>query len=94
MLHCTDILLSLAPYILTTVGLGIQVREALRRMWARHGDLLSLIFAANTQRSGLALPGGAGGTADAWRMFFLHAVAVPPNKFRPPSRMGDGLCVF
>ena len=60
-------------------------------MWARHGDLLSLIFATDAQRSGLALPGGAGGGADSWRMFFLHAVAVPPNKFRPPSRMGDGL---
>jgi DNA-directed RNA polymerase I subunit RPA1 len=66
----------------------LQVREALRRMWARHGDLLSLIFATDAQRSGLALPGGG---ADSWRMFFLHAVAVPPNKFRPPSRMGDGL---
>jgi hypothetical protein len=69
----------------------LQVREALQRMWARHGDLLSLIFTTDAQRSGLALPCGVGGAADSWRMFFLHAVAVPPNKFRPPSRMGDGL---
>ncbi len=59
-------------------------------MWARHGDLLSLIFAADASRTGLAMPAGVAG-GDAWRMFFLQAVAVPPNKFRPPSRMGEGL---
>lgn len=70
----------------------IQVREVLRRMWARHRDLLSLIFAADAQRSGLALQRSH--SADSWRMFFLSALAVPPNKFRPPSRMGDGLCAL
>lgn len=61
-------------------------------MWARHGDLLSLIFAVDAKRSGLELPvAGAAAAAAAWRMFFLQTVAVPPNKFRPPSRMGEGL---
>jgi len=71
-----------------------QVREALRRMWARHGDLLSLIFAVDARRSGMEVLAAGGAAAETWRMFFLQTVAVPPNKFRPPSRMGEGLCVL
>ena len=27
-----------------------------------------------------------------WRLFFMRAVAVPPARFRPPSKMGDTSC--
>ncbi len=63
-------------------------------MWARHGDLLSLIFAVDARRSGMEVLAAGGAAAETWRMFFLQTVAVPPNKFRPPSRMGEGLCVL
>lgn len=62
-----------------------QVREALRRMWSHHADILSLVFAAGTPGIGIPLTEA---TSPA-TMFFLQTVAVPPNRFRPASKMGD-----
>eukprot|EP00208_Stichococcus_sp_RCC1054_P004326 CAMPEP_0206143018 /NCGR_PEP_ID=MMETSP1473-20131121/19032_1 /ASSEMBLY_ACC=CAM_ASM_001109 /TAXON_ID=1461547 /ORGANISM="Stichococcus sp, Strain RCC1054" /LENGTH=1731 /DNA_ID=CAMNT_0053538243 /DNA_START=203 /DNA_END=5398 /DNA_ORIENTATION=- len=62
-----------------------EVREALRRMWSHHADILSLVFAAGTPGIGIPLTEA---TSPA-TMFFLQTVAVPPNRFRPASKMGD-----
>ena len=62
-----------------------EVVEIVRRVWPRAASMLSPVFACDAP----GLLGGApvlpvGGALD---VFFLKAVAVPPNKFRPPSYM-------
>ena len=67
-----------------------QVREVLRRMWLRHGELLSLVFAVDAAHTA-GLPRAAAAGSSAHHMFFLQTAAVPPNKFRPISKMGEGV---
>jgi DNA-directed RNA polymerase I subunit RPA1 len=82
-----------------------EAREVVRRLWAANEALLRELYAKNAPggvffsepRGG----GGAGGkrgaaassTAlrwrEAYRSFFVSTVAVPPNRLRPPSRLGD-----
>ena len=62
-----------------------EVVEIVRRVWPRGASMLSPVFACDA-------PGLLGGAPTlpvgaALDVFFLKAVAVPPNKFRPPSVM-------
>ena len=57
----------------------------MRRVWPRAASMLSPVFACDA-------PGLLGGAPTlpvgaALDVFFLKAVSVPPNKFRPPSFM-------
>ncbi|KAK9816421.1 hypothetical protein WJX72_000053 [[Myrmecia] bisecta] len=66
-----------------------EVREIMRRMWETNSDILSYLYAVETHsgpqnRRPLLKP-----PADAYRMFFLQTIAVAPNRFRPPSKLGD-----
>ncbi|KAK9840861.1 hypothetical protein WJX84_010134 [Apatococcus fuscideae] len=62
-----------------------EVVEIVRRVWPRGASMLSPVFACDA-------PGLLGGAPSlpvgaALDVFFLKAVSVPPNKFRPPSVM-------
>lgn len=62
-----------------------EVMEIVRRVWPRAASMLSPVFACDA-------PGLLGGAPTlpvgaALDVFFLKAVSVPPNKFRPPSFM-------
>lgn len=80
-----------------------EAREVARRLWAANEALLRELYAKNAP-GGVFFSeprgGGAGGkrvaaasTAlrwrEAYRSFFVSTVAVPPNRLRPPSRLGD-----
>ncbi|KAG2439375.1 hypothetical protein HXX76_004732 [Chlamydomonas incerta] len=74
-----------------------EVEEHLRLLWSHEWPILSLIYSAQVS----AKPGqrgGAGGrlltdaeARSAYKMFFLRVLPVAPNKFRPPSKVGDEL---
>ncbi|KXZ53087.1 hypothetical protein GPECTOR_8g79 [Gonium pectorale] len=83
-----------------------EVEEHLRLLWSHEWPVLSLIYSAQVAPggagaardrvggrppvSGARLLTEAEGRA-AYRMFFLRVVPVAPNKFRPPSKVGDDL---
>ncbi len=56
-------------------------------MWGHHAGFLRLLFAAGSPETGVPLAEAA--PAAPASMFFLQTVAVPPNRFRPASKMGD-----
>ena len=57
-----------------------EAREIMRRCWAANAHLLRELYGRRL-------------TGDGWRRagdaFFVTAVAVPPNRLRPPSKLGD-----
>lgn len=73
-----------------------EVEEHMRLLWRREWPLLSLIY--STQVLAQQHPRGLGTrllgeeeAKEAYRMFFLRVILVAPNKFRPPSKVGDEL---
>jgi DNA-directed RNA polymerase I subunit RPA1 len=63
-----------------------EVRAHLRRLFRNEATICSLIYArqgpyARTNRDGLS-------TASA-DVFFIELMAVPPTRFRPPSKLGE-----
>lgn len=72
--------MSADPVQLTTA----EVYHLLSQLWAHDHALLNLLF----QAQGGAGRGARAGTNHA-AMFFVRAVLVPPNKFRPFSVMND-----
>ncbi|CAL8467924.1 g7462 [Coccomyxa elongata] len=74
-----------------------EVREVMRRMWAKNSDILSLMYAQDSRLRLFGFGAGSGGRAApsaptfaaAYRMFFLQVVPVAPNRVRPPSFIGD-----
>ncbi|PNH12767.1 DNA-directed RNA polymerase I subunit rpa1 [Tetrabaena socialis] len=75
-----------------------EVQELMRLLWEHEWPILSLIYSAQVAPK-VGGPGGGGGTRllskadaqEAYRMFFLRVLPVAPNKFRPPSKVGDEL---
>ncbi|CAK7244781.1 MAG: hypothetical protein STHCBS139747_006327 [Sporothrix thermara] len=57
-----------------------EVLERLRLLFTNEQDILQLIYSSRPQVR------GAETTPD---MFFIHALLVPPNKYRPEARTGD-----
>lgn len=54
-----------------------DVEEILRRLWQNESGVLQHLYASETGR------GSQGkGSGEGYKMFFLHAIAVAPNKFR------------
>ena len=71
-----------------------EVREVLRRLWSNDAEVLSHLYALDLQMGSPALKKGKRpqqqeGFEQAYQMFFVQTVAVPPNSVRPMSRVGD-----
>lgn len=72
-----------------------EVREVMRRLWSNSGNLLRHFYALDP-RLGIpksmipekTLQMGSDFT-EAYHMFFVQTVLVPPNNVRPLSRMGE-----
>ena len=70
-----------------------EVREVMRRSWAKNSDILSLMYAQDPRLRLFGFGGRAAPSsptfAAAYKMFFLQVVPVAPNRVRPPSFIGD-----
>lgn len=53
-----------------------EVHHSLRLLWREEHELLEEVFSSSEG-------------SNSFNMFFLHVLAVPPNRFRPESKMGD-----
>ncbi|CAK4025374.1 DNA-directed RNA polymerase I subunit rpa1 [Lecanosticta acicola] len=58
-----------------------QVHAQLSLLFERDPEILGLVYGVDPKKSGL------GPSPD---MFFIHTVLVPPNRFRPEAKTGDG----
>ncbi len=81
-----------------------EVEEHMRLLWHNEWRILSLVYSAQVLPSARGSQGGAAGPAgggsrllaeaeakSAYKMFFLRVLPVAPNKFRPPSKVGEEL---
>ena len=75
-----------------------EARALLRRLWEEDADWVALAYAASPDvanaAAAAAVSGRAQGGAHAGLVgdpecFFLQCLLVPPNKLRPPSRLGE-----
>ena len=74
-----------------------EVREVMRRMWAANAPVLAHIYSpdapdlapARLRGQAVRAPPRGAGFVKAYRMFFLGVLLVPPNRVRPPSRLGE-----
>ena len=71
----------------------LEAEEVMRRLWRSESALLHLIYAAEL---GTPLSGGVGAAKgvtsqanECYHMFFVRVLPVAPNKFRPPSKVGE-----
>lgn len=53
-----------------------EVYNSLKSLWRKEFRLMDLMF-------------GNGETSNSFEMFFLNVIVVPPNRFRPESKLGD-----
>ena len=62
----------------------LEVEAQIKRMWSHHTPLLDFIW-------GRALTSSVGSrdASDSWKLFFVRNVLVPPNRFRPSSKVGE-----
>lgn len=80
-----------------------EAQQILKSIWHKNAAVLSRVYrvtdpCAIGEVARLATRGKVGGKKaaqaralwlNAYNMFFLSVVLVPPNRSRPPSRMGD-----
>ena len=76
-----------------------EARALLRRLWEEDADWVALAYAASPDVANAAaaaavagrVPGSArpAGLVGDPEYFFLQCLLVPPNKLRPPSRLGE-----
>ncbi|KAI3632983.1 hypothetical protein MIR68_009058 [Amoeboaphelidium protococcarum] len=61
----------------------VETKEHLRRLYEKEQSMLNLLFGSvdNSETGGHRV--------SSFEHFFMEVVAVPPNKFRPISKMGD-----
>ena len=59
-----------------------EVEAQIQLLWMHEGPICRLIWAPNTTPRVLRAPAG-------WRVFFTRTVLVTPNRFRPPTSLGD-----
>jgi DNA-directed RNA polymerase I subunit RPA1 len=55
----------------------LEVQAQLKRLWQRHRFLCNCLFGAS----------GSSWSVSGWKKFFMQAVPVPPNRFRPPMEL-------
>jgi DNA-directed RNA polymerase I subunit RPA1 len=60
-----------------------RVLAQLTRLFERESEIMGLVYGSSRRRH---IKGDVGVSAD---MFFMHAVLVPPNRFRPEARTGS-----
>lgn len=64
----------------------LDVEAHIKLLWNSHADILDFIWSR-------AVNGGspsAVANPDGWKLFFQRVVLVPPNRFRPLSKVGEG----
>lgn len=61
----------------------IEVEVRMKLLWENHFDILGMIW----NRSLLSYSTDTS-VINAWNLFFMRSIHVPPNRFRPPSDMG------
>ena len=59
-----------------------EIEAQIQLLWRAENTLCRLIWAANTSPRVLRAPSG-------WKVFFIRTVLVTPNRFRPPTTLGD-----
>ncbi|KAI1499461.1 DNA-directed RNA polymerase-like protein [Biscogniauxia marginata] len=62
---------------------SLEVQARLRRLYQRETEVMALVY--NSKPFSKNLPSG-----DFTDNFFLQTILVPPNKYRPEARQGDG----
>jgi DNA-directed RNA polymerase I subunit RPA1 len=62
---------------------AIEAREHMNRLWENEIEILDLLYGSRRKRDSPRV--------SHYDMFFVSALPVPPNKFRPLSKMGDQL---
>ena len=72
----------------------LEVQARMRLLWSQHEEFLHFIWGrAMTVQAPKALQTlsrtRTQESGEAWRLFFVHTLLVPPNRFRPPQDMGD-----
>ncbi|GLJ25883.1 hypothetical protein SUGI_0496070 [Cryptomeria japonica] len=63
----------------------LEVKEHLKELWENESHICSLIWDIQQEKR------KSWGKSPSYSMFFLHALLVPPSKFRPPNRMNNML---
>jgi hypothetical protein len=68
----------------------IEAEAQMKLLWDREGLILSLIFGS---ARGAPLPHEPDPVlridSNGYKLFFIHTLAVPPSRFRPPMALGD-----
>jgi hypothetical protein len=68
----------------------IEAEAQMKLLWDREGLILSLIFGS---ARGAPLPHESDPVlridSNGYKLFFIHTLAVPPSRFRPPMALGD-----
>lgn len=72
-----------------------EVEAQIKLLWQNQGDMLNYIWRRNVaayRRNSLASSSGATKEdSEYWRVFFVRAVLVPPNRFRPMAKVGEAV---
>ena len=65
----------------------LEVEAQMELLWEKSGDILAFIWdrALGSNNSNKKKK------SEAWRLFFIRTLLVPPNRFRPPSVLGTGV---
>ncbi len=66
----------------------IEVEAQIKLLWKNNPEIMNFIWSRSMGKSATAINLQ---TADAWRVFFMRVVLVPPNRFRPMGKVGDQL---
>ncbi|KAG1672823.1 hypothetical protein FOA52_004627 [Chlamydomonas sp. UWO 241] len=79
----------------------LEAEETMKRLWTNEAALLTHLYAAEVGsldmrrasgacgRSVVAVSMPKGDEAQGYHMFFLRTLPIAPNKFRPPSKVGE-----
>jgi DNA-directed RNA polymerase I subunit RPA1 len=67
---------------------AIEVEAQIKLLWQEHAEFLNFIWTRSLNRMDGSLVIDLK-KAEGWKVFFMRAVVVTPNKFRPASIVGD-----
>jgi len=63
----------------------MEVEAIMQLLWKHHADVLDFIWGRATRGDKVC----AKADTEGWRLFFLRAILVAPNRFRPEAHIGD-----
>lgn len=76
----------------------LEVEVMMKELWALEAPLLAYVFGSGTAADGdgaqdpaavRALASAGADGVNGYKMFFIRVLPVAPNKFRPPSKVGE-----